>query len=225
MAQYNAPGEQIIEADAKRITRKVVVTTGEAPQPPGAEGVLTNISITKEPGGIQRGIYEYTLGGIVDGNSSYDIYGKRIELSGGTREVPIQSHYYFSTLTEQQLLEVEEKVAGTSSPTLNEKQQVLFDFLRRKIEYVLAPSSVGRVTEMETSLPSLKPLAKVANPPELDAPSGTFWVCTSITASKVGARYEVTREYTTVFSSWEDITLLYGWGSQEEEPPPEEPPA
>jgi hypothetical protein len=70
---------------------------------------------------------------------------------------------------------------------------------------------VGRISEIESTLPSLSPIAKVADPSELNAPSGTFWVCTAITANPIGTRYEVTREYTLNFSEWDDVELLYGW--------------
>jgi hypothetical protein len=79
------------------------------------------------------------------------------------------------------------------------------------VEYALAPAIVGRVSEIESVLPSLSPIAKTANPPELDAPPKTFWVCTAITASPIGNKYEVTREYTLNFSEWDDVEVLYEW--------------
>jgi hypothetical protein len=88
---------------------------------------------------------------------------------------------------------------------------VALQFLSRKIEYALAPAVVGRVTEVESNLPSLDIIAKVADPSELTAPADTFWICTAVTATPIGDRYEVTREYTLNFSSWEDVEILYTW--------------
>jgi hypothetical protein len=129
--------------------------------------------------------------------------------------VPIQTHPKFKDLTETQLAEVMTKI---ESPTPDEwaifedeTQQLLYNFLRKKVEYALAPAVVGRISEIESTLPSLSPIAKVADPSELNAPSGTFWVCTAITANPIGTRYEVTREYTLNFSEWDDVELLYGW--------------
>jgi len=221
MAQYEVPGGGVIDSGDKRIERKVVVSTAGNPQPPGGSGRLTNIAITNEVGGLRRGIFEYTEGGSTDisGDASYNSYGKRIEFTGGTREVPIQTHPKFAGLTETQLAEVETKIENKIADEWalfeDETQQLLYNFLRKKVEYVLSPSVVGRVSEIESNLPSLAGIAKVANPSELDAPSGTFWICTAITASPVGNRFEVTREYTLALSDWEDVEALYGWSNNE----------
>jgi len=220
MASFETTGGGTIDSGDKRIERKVLVSTdGTDPSAPGGTGRLTNITITQEPGGVRRGIFEYTQGGA--GGASYDVYGKRIELMGGTREVPIQTHPAFKALTETQLAQVETAIDNkeddlwrtgpVSGGTFNAAQQVLYNFLRRKVEYVLAPAVVGRVSEFSSSLPSLSPVGKVADPSELTAPTGTFWVCTAVTASPVGGKYEVTTEYTLNFSDWSDVETLYGW--------------
>jgi hypothetical protein len=214
MAQFETVGSSIIDSGDKRINRTVVIATGGSePAAPGGEGRLTNVSITAEPGGVRRGIFEYTQGGA--GDASYNAYGKRIELTGGTREVPIQTHPKFKDLTETQLAAVMTKIENPTPDEWaifsNETQQLLYNFLRKKVEYALAPAVVGRISEIESNLPSLSPIAKLADPSELNAPSGTFWVCTAITANPIGARYEVTREYTLNFSEWDDVELLYGW--------------
>jgi hypothetical protein len=214
MSQFETTGGGFIDSGDRQIERKVVVTTdGATPTAPASSFPLTNKTITKEPGGIQRGVFEFTQAG--EGDASYNQYGKRIELTGGTREVPIQTHPAFKTLTETKLAEVdtalENKVADQWKTFEDETQQLLYNFLRKKVEYVLAPAIVGRITEVESDLPSLTPIAKVADPSELTAPSGTFWVNTSITASPIGDRYEVTREYTLNFSEWDDVEVLYGY--------------
>jgi hypothetical protein len=117
-------------------------------------------------------------------------------------------------MTDQEIAQVQEAVEARTGAVLTgftADQELLYSFLSRGVEYVLAPAVVGRISEIESTLPSLDPIAKTANPSELDAPSGTFWICTAITATPIGTRYEVTREYTLNFSSWEDVATLYGW--------------
>jgi len=220
MASFETTGGGTIDSGDKRIERKVVVSIDADPTAPGStNGELTNVSITQEPGGLRRGVFEYTKGGA--GAASYNQYGKRVELMGGTREVPIQTHPAFKTLTETQLAEVETAITNkkndmwatgpTDGGTFTEKQQLLYNFLRRKVEYVLSPSIVGRVSEFRSNLPILTPVGKVADPPELNAPTGTFWICTGISAAPVDKQFEVTTEYTLSFSDWQDVKTLYNW--------------
>jgi hypothetical protein len=213
MSQFETTGGGFIDSGDRKIERKVVVTTdGTIPAAPSSEFPLTNATITKEPGGIQRGVFEFSQAGA--GGASYNAYGKRIELTGGTREVPIQTHVKFETMTDAQVVQVQEAVDQGSDAVLTAftaDQELLYSFLSRKIEYVLAPAVVGRVTEVESTLPSLNIIAKVANPSELNAPNDTFWICTAVTASPIGDQYEVTREYTLNFSSWADVQTLYSW--------------
>jgi hypothetical protein len=207
MAQIETTGGGFIDSGDRRIERKVVVATGgEAPSVPGShDGFrLSNVSVTQEPGGISRGVFEFTQGG--EGGATYNQYGKRIELTGGSREVPIYTHKLFENLTDEQVATVQTAVENKSAFGItNETMAKLYSFLSRGVEYALAPAVVGRVSEIESTLPSLEPIAKVADPSELNAPEGTFWICTAITASPIGTAYEVTREYTLNFSSWEDI--------------------
>jgi hypothetical protein len=213
MSQFETTGGGFIDSGDRQIERKVVVTTdGATPTAPASSFPLTNATITKEAGGIQRGVFEFSRAG--DGGASYNQYGKRIELTGGTREVPIQTHAKFDAMTDAQVVQVQEAVDQGSDAVLTSftpDQELLYSFLSRKIEYVLAPAVVGRVTEVESNLPSLNIIAKVANPSELNAPNDTFWICTAVTASPIGDRYEVTREYTLNFSGWADVQTLYSW--------------
>jgi len=216
MAQFETTGGGLLDSGDRQVIRKSYIgTEGTAITiPPFVSGFpLSSASSTEEPGGIVRVVAEYSQGGA--GGASYNAYGKRIELTGGSREVPIQTHPAFNLLTETQLAEVEtaieNKVADQWQTFEDEKQQLLYNFLRKKVEYVLAPAVVGRISEIESNLPSLSPIAKVADPSELNAPPKTFWVCTSITATPIGSRYEVTREYTLNFSDWDEVETLYGW--------------
>ena len=209
MANIETTGGGTIDSGDKRIERKVVVATdGADPTAPSGTGRLTNVSITQEPGGIRRGVFEYTLGG--QGGASYNAYGKRIELMGGSREVPIYNHPNFAALTKELILSVQKAVDEKQNRSFtNADQQKLFEFLSRGTEYFLAPSVVARISEIESNLPSLTGLCNVDNPSGLDAPDGTFWVLTAIAATPVGDKYEVTREYTSIPSGWDDVEFLY----------------
>jgi hypothetical protein len=215
MSQFETTGGGYIDSGDRKIIRKVLVATGgeliNVPQT--QDGFpLSNVSLSEDAAGLRRAVLEYSQGG--EGGASYNAYGKRIELTGGTREVPIQTHVKFETMTERQVVEVQEAVdQGTDAvlTAFTADQELLYSFLSRKIEYVLAPAVVGRVTEVESVLPSLDIIAKVANPSELNAPNDTFWICTAVTATPIGDRYEVTREYTLNFSSWADVRTLYSW--------------
>lgn len=212
MAQIETIGGGYLDTGDRRIERKVVVSTGGALSiPPSDSGwPLTNVNVTREPAGVLRGVFEFSQGG--EGGASYDQYGKRVELTGGTREVLIYNHPSFATLSPDQILEVKDAVDNKQSKTFdNELQSKLFSFLSRGTEYFLAPAVVGRVSEIESTLPNLDPIAKVANPSELSAPADTFWICTAITANPIGTRYEVTREYTLNFNGWEEVSFLYSW--------------
>jgi hypothetical protein len=215
MAQIETTGGGYLDSGDRKVIRKVYVATdGTLLNIPFVEQgfPLSSVSASEEAAGIRRAVAEYSQGG--EGGASYNQYGKRVELSGGTREVPIQTHKKFENMTEQEVAEVQEAVdAGTSAvlTAFTPDQELLYSFLSRGVQYVLAPAVVGRISEIETNLPTLSPIAKTANPSELDAPPGTFWICTAITASPIGNRYEVTREYTLNFSSWSDVSTLYGW--------------
>jgi hypothetical protein len=213
MAQIETTGGGYLDSGDRKVLRKVYVSTGGTliNIPTTEQGFpLSSVSASEEPGGIRRAVAEYSQGG--EGGASYNAYGKRIELTGGTREVPIYNHPTFETLTPQQIQDVQTAVENkTQGPFGSAAQTKLFGFLLRGTEYFLAPAVVGRISEIESTLPSLSPIAKAANPSELNAPNGTFWICTAITANPIGTRYEVTREYTLSFSAWEDVQDLYSW--------------
>lgn len=212
MSQYNAPGGGIVDSGDKRIERKVVVSTSGNPTAPGGTGRLTNVSITTEPGGIKRGTFEYTQGG--GGDANYNAYGKKIELMGGSREVSIFNHPRFAVIPNNQVATIQQKAEedvpkGKWSTFDDEAQQRLYNCLRRQQEYFLAPSIVARVSEIESNLPTVSGLCKVDNPSGISAPNGTFWILTGISATPVGDKYEVTREYTSIPSEWADVAYIY----------------
>jgi len=215
MAQIETTGGGFLDSGDRKVIRKVYVTTGgELVNIPTSEGgyPLSSVSASEEPGGIRRAVAEYSQGG--EGGASYNAYGKRIELTGGTREVPIQTHKKFEAMTSAEIARVQEEVEKRQQAVVTDftpDQELLYSFLSRGVEYVLSPAIVGRVSEIESTLPSLDPIAKVADPSELSAPADTFWICTAITASPIGTTYEVTREYTLNFSGWQQVQELYDW--------------
>jgi hypothetical protein len=212
MAQVETSGGGFLDTGDRRIIKKSYVSTGGTINiPPQVSGFpLTSVNAVEEPGGIRRVSAEYSQGGA--GDASYNQYGKRIELSGGTREVPIQSHAQFEQLSQSDIEEVEKKLRDPDySWAPSAKQALLYSFLSRGVEYVLAPAVVGRVSTIESNLPNLNIVAKVMNPSELNAPPKTFWICTAVTATPIGNRYEVTREFTLNFAGWDDVVALYGW--------------
>lgn len=198
MAQYNAPGSGTIDTGDRRIERKVVVSTGgQNPTAPGGQGRLTNASIVEEPGGIRRGVFEYAQGGA--GDATYNIYGKKIELMGGSREVPIYNHPNFKSLSSEAVLKVQNAVEerprkkkGFDDVTMDN----LYQCLIRQIEYYISPSLVARVSEIESALPSVSDLCKISILTGVEKPGDGVWIITGISASPVGDKYEVTREYT-----------------------------
>lgn len=198
---YNAPGGGIVDTGDKRVTRKVVVATGgEYPAAPSGPGRLTNVAITDEPGGIKRGVFEYTEAGI--GDASYNAYGKKIELMGGSREVPIINHPKFKTLSSENILAVqnaanERPIRKTGFPDAPDMDN-LYQCLIRGIEYYIAPSLIARISEIESGIPSVSDLCKLGDPSGVSKPGNGRWILTGINAMPIGDEYEITREYTYI---------------------------
>jgi hypothetical protein len=200
MSQFQTTGGGTIDSGDRRIERKVVISTQGNPQAPGGTGVLSNVAITEEAGGIKRGVFEYTRGG--GGDASYNAYGKRIELMGGSREVPIYNHPLFKSLTATQISTVQEEAqkppADRAESISGVAENNLYQLLIRQIEYYVAPSLVARISEIESGIPSVSGLCKVNDPRGVGSPGSGTWILTGISAAPLGDRYEVTREYTYI---------------------------
>jgi len=219
MAEYIVPGGGRIENEGVLIERKVVVSTdGADPSDPGGNGTLTNVNITEEAGGIRRGVFEYKSA-VASGNgqtqaSGYNAYGVRVELMGGTREIPIYNHPSFAELTDEQIATVQTAVENKAASGITDEIMLkLYSFLSRKIEYALVPSTVARISQVESQLPDLSIVGKVSDPPEVAAPNDCFWICTGASANPIGEEFEVTREFTAIPANWDDTNFLYGWGT------------
>jgi hypothetical protein len=115
-------------------------------------------------------------------------------------------------MTREEIVKVQEAVSQGSTAVLTDftaDQEILYNFLVRQIEYFLAPSIVARVSEIQSSIPSTNGLCKVDNPSEVNAPENTFWILSGISATPIGDKYEVTREYTSIPAAWSDVQTLY----------------
>lgn len=226
MAQIETTGGGLTQGPDKAIIRKVVVTTDNSnPTPPTVSSAqLTQVSITEEAGGIKRGVFEYTKAQRVEFTDSYSTIDKtlrRVELMGGTREIPIQTHPRFQGMTELEIAQVETQIENKQDDvwwtttkdglSFTSQQQTLYNLLRRGVQYALAPSVVGRITQIESILPNLSALAKIQYPSGLTAPGSSFWVCTGISATSASEGYEVVREYTLNYATSSDIQTLYSW--------------
>jgi hypothetical protein len=131
MALIETTGGGFIDSGDRRIERKVVVATGgEALTVPNSDQgfPLSNISVTQEPGGIRRGVFEFSQGG--EGGASYNQYGKRIELTGGTREVPIQAHKKFEAMTVAEITRVQEEVEKRQQEMLIDLESISVDNIK-----------------------------------------------------------------------------------------------
>ena len=86
MAQIETTGGGFQDSGDRKVLRKVVVATGGEliTVPQTQDGFpLSNVSVSEDAGGVRRAVLAYSQGG--EGGASYNQYGKRIELTGGTR--------------------------------------------------------------------------------------------------------------------------------------------
>jgi hypothetical protein len=211
----NAPGEQIILADGKVIHRKTqIATAGEQMSPPDSEGLLKSIQITNDAAGVRRGVWEFVESdtNVPEGQAGqYPV----IELLGGSREVPVQTHPKFQSIDAERLKQitraVEAEVVSAEMPSeLTNEETNLIELLRREIKYFLTPAVSARVTEIESNLPSLNGLTTLGSESGLPSPpSGKSWLMTGVSARSIGDKYEVTREYTMTGEGNEAAEFLY----------------
>jgi len=211
----NAPGEQIILADGKVIRRKTqIATAGERMSPPDSPGLLTSIQITDDAAGVRRGVWEFVESDISVPEGKEGQYPV-IELLGGSREVPVQTHPKFESIEAERLKQitraVEAEVVSAEMPTdLTDNENNLVELLRREIKYFLTPAVSARVTEIESNLPSLGDLTTLGGESGLPSPpSGKLWIMTGVSARSVGDKYQVTREYTMTGEGSEAANFLY----------------
>jgi len=210
----NAPGEQIILADGKVIRRKTqIATAGELMSPPSSEGKLKSIQITDDAAGVRRGVWEFVESDISVPEGEAGQYPV-IELLGGSREVPVQTHPKFANLSDEDVEKIT-AAADAKDPSLlpdnmSGDKLRLHELLRRQIRYFLAPSIVARVTEIESSLPNLNDLLKLGSASGLPStPANSDWIMTGVSARSVADKYEVTREYTLISDGLNIADFLY----------------
>jgi hypothetical protein len=206
------PGGQLIFADNKRVERKIVVGTTVAP--PGGNGALAVSEQTDLPGGLKRGSYEYVQFGNfgADGGSPPT---NQIELIGGSREVPIQTHPKFSEISDEDIAAITAAAEQSDDSLLPDdmsgNKQKLYDLLRSKVTHFLAPAVTARSISVESALPDLGGLLSIGQPPGVSGgPGGSTWVQTGVSARGFGASFEVSREYTLIGDGRAFASFLYG---------------
>jgi len=215
MSQVTVPGGGEILGDNKRTKRIVVVNVGPTVEIPNHPGRLVAASATHEPGGITRGTFDFVTSDFSPGGELTSNKTQMLEIMGGSREVPVQTHPKFANIDPQRIKQitraVENEVASAEMPTdLTSDEQNLISLLRREIKYYLVPAVTGRVTTIESNLPSLNELTTLGGESALPSPGpGRNWIMTGISAREVGEEFEVTREYTVTGDGAEAASFLY----------------
>jgi hypothetical protein len=213
----NAPGRQIILADGKRIERITqIATSNERMSPPGGNGVLTSIQITDDAAGVRRGVWEYVTADSGQGGGEYASRSfPLVELLGGSREVPVQTHPKFADISDDDVEKItaaaERKDPSLLPSSMAGNANNLYELLRRQVRHYLVPAVVGRVTNIQSGLPALGDLLSLGADSALpSAPSGSVWILTGVSARSEGSEYEVTKEYTLTGDGISVAQFLYG---------------
>jgi len=218
MAQVEVPGGGTVLSNGKRIERRVVVSTTGAPlSVPPANGQLQSASGTREAGGLLRGVFEFVQSDLSTGGADGFTGGRqeRVEVIGGSREVPVQRHPKFKDVTSDEIKAITEAVDRNDPSLLPEEmggiKDTLYEMLQRQVRYYLVPAVTARITTLESRVPSLGGIGKLAEPTiaGIAEPNGTRWVLTGISASSVGRDFEVTREHTLTADDVNITDFLY----------------
>jgi hypothetical protein len=218
MAEVEAPGGGLILASGRRIQRKVIVNTAGKVLAPSGDGQLVSAVRTEEPGGVTRGVFEFVKSDLSTPSGDDAIGGgstKRVEIIGGSREVPVQQHPKFKDISDNDIKKITD-AADRSDPsllpeTMDGPAGTLYQMLLRGVRYYARPAVTARVTDLESAVPSLDGLAKLgpAAVEGISEPPGSRWVLTGISASSVGTDFEVTREYTLTGDGTSFTDFLY----------------
>jgi hypothetical protein len=213
MSQAEVPGGQLIFADNKRIERKIVI--GTTVNPPGGAGALAVSEQTDLPGGLKRGSYEYVqFGNFGADGGNQTSPTDQIELIGGSREVPIQTHPKFSEISDEDIAAITAAAEQSDDSLLPDdmagNKQTLYNLLRSKVTHFLAPAVTARSISVQSALPDLGGLLKISQPPGVSAgPLGSTWVQTGVSARGFGTSFEVSREYTLIGDGRQFASFLY----------------
>lgn len=211
--------------DGKRITRQVyVLTAGETSVSPVpvAGATITAADFVQAEGGTTRVTVTWTEG--LDGGGGGGGGGSTVELIGGAREVPTESHPTFKdSVTDDQIKEIKRAVQDNDAPDTGiiptdekNRARILYKLLLRGQDYYLAPAVSYRQTTLETQLPTLNQLCTVNAPQRApNVASKQNWLLTSINARSVaqpagGVRYEVTKEWMlSDRNGWDPEAVIY----------------
>lgn len=211
--------------DGKRITRQVyVLTAGETSVLPASVSgaTITAADFVQAEGGTTRVTVTWTEG--LDGGGGGMGGGSTVELIGGAREVPTESHPTFKdSVTDDQIKEIKRAVQDNDEPDAGiiptdkgDRARILYKLLLRGQDYYLAPAVSYRQTTLESQLPTLNQLCTVNAPqraPNVAAKQN--WLLTSINARSVAqptgqVRYEVTKEWMlSDRNGWDPEAVIY----------------
>jgi hypothetical protein len=226
MAQILTSGGGVIfTPDGKKLTRQVyILTEGETSVSPASveDATITSADFVETEAGTTRVTVTWTQGldGLGSGGSAGG--GSTVEIIGGAREVPLESHNSFKIVSDDQLKEIKAAIqAGRDLDVLKvpadaERARQLYKLLLRGQEYYLAPAVSYRQTTLESELPTLNELCTVNSPqraPKVGASQN--WLLSSINARSVaqpagGVRYEVTKEWMlSDRNGWDPEKLIY----------------
>jgi hypothetical protein len=218
MAQISITGGgESYTPDGKRIIKKAyLLTAGDTNVSlPAEQGVLTSVDFSTAEAGTTRVMAQWTSG--ADGGASAS-GGQTLEVIGGSREVPIQSHPTFKDVTDAERTSIEQAIQNNTAPSIpaTGRARDLYNLLLKKKEFYLVPAVSFRVTTFETTMPSLKELCTV-NAPQRGPAVGSKqnWLLVSINARGVaqptgGIVYEVSREWMlSDGNGWDPEQLVY----------------
>ncbi len=228
MAQILTTGGGVsFTSDGKKLTKQVYVLTGETTTvtPTNVQGaVITSADFVQEVAGTMRVTVTWTQGQSAgSGTAGVAAGGKTIELIGGSRELPVESHPSFKSVSDEALKEIKTAIQEGRNPdaaivptTSGNKGRILYKLLLRGTEFYLAPSVSLRETTMESAMPGLREIATINAPTQSpQVTQGQNWLLTSINARSVaqptgGVLFEVSREWMlSDRNGWDLEKVLY----------------
>ena len=211
--------------DGKQLTKQVyVLTDGDTTVSPTvvSGATITSADFQQEPGGITRVTVTWTRGAALSSYEVSDGSGATVELIGGSREIPIETHQMFKDVSEAALREIKTAISEGRDvqlalvPDNASNSRLLYTLLLRGQEYYLGPAVSLRETVLANEMPSLKEIATInapKNAPLVDRRQN--WLMTSINARSVAqpdgsVKYEVSREWMlSDRKGWDPEGVLY----------------
>ena len=235
MAQIETTGGGVsFTPDGKKVTKQVYVLTGGTTSvnpDPVTGATITSADFADIEAGSRRVTVTWTEGLIAGGGSGSTPGagsaggGATVELAGGSREVPIQSHKVFQSpaVSEAQLKEITRAISAneTVDPSIvptdaEDKARILYNMLFRGQEFYLTPAITYRETTLDVDLPRLDDLCTVNAPNKAPkVAQGQNWLLVSVNGRSVAnpngdIAYEITREWLlSDRKGWDPDGIIY----------------